>query len=370
MILQVNKMYDPTIGGVETVVKQYAKFLSQFEEVVVLCINDKFSFRTKYETIDGIRVVRCASFGIFLSMPISFVFFWKLFLLSRESSCIHFHEPFPLGSIGSLLIDKRKKIFVTWHSDIIRQKYLRRGAEFFQKILCQKSFGIISTSDRLTRFSSVLSLYKEKVTTIPLGFDDKSFAIEGVCEIVQDLPKDYVLFLGRLSYYKGVFVLLEAINKLDQNIPIVIVGNGELRKDVSAAIKEGDGNIIFIDRFVTEFEKNCLLKNCKIFVFPSIYPSEAFGIMQLEAMSFSKPVINTNLKSGVPWVSRHNISGLTVEPSNSTELAKSITRLYTDQDLYNVLSIGARSSFNKKFTKNIVEKKLYNFYFRKKIANS
>ena len=115
-----------------------------------------------------------------------------------------------------------------------------------------------------------------------------------------------------------------------------------------------------------EKQKNCLLKNCKFFVFPSIYPSEAFGIMQLEAMSLSKPVINTNLKSGVPWVSRHNISGLTVEPSNSTELANSITRLYTDQDLCNVLSIGAHSSFNKKFTKNIVEKKLYNFYFRKK----
>lgn len=167
MILLVNKMYDPDIGGVETTVKEYAEFLKQYEDIVVLCINKRFSLKTRIENRNGIKVYRSASFGTYLSMSVSLIFFFYLYFLSRKANFIHIHEPFPLASMGSFLLPNNKKIFVTWHSDIIKQKLVKKIAEYFQKKLCKKADAIQATSDYLVSFSSVLPLFKQKVITIP-----------------------------------------------------------------------------------------------------------------------------------------------------------------------------------------------------------
>jgi len=364
MILQINKMYDPDIGGVETVVKEYSEYLKEFDKVVVLCVNKKFSLKTTIENINGIKVYRCASFGTYMSMPVSIVFFFYLFFLGKKAKFIHFHEPFPLGTIGSFLISKQKKIFVTWHSDIIKQKVIKGFFEYFQRRLCKKATKIIATSDRLIDFSNILKAFKEKIVTIPLSIDPDKYLINNSNDVnLQNLPNDYVLFLGRFSYYKGIFVLLDAIEQIEENIPFVIVGSGELSNEIKSRVSSSKKNIILIDRFVTDDEKKYLLKNSKFMVFPSIYPSEAFGILQLESMVYSKPVINTNLATGVPWVSLHNISGLTVKPFDVDELSKSITLLYNNQNLYDNLSNGAEKRLENNFTTQITNEKLYNLYY-------
>ena len=363
MILLVNKMYDPDIGGVETVVKEYAEFLKQHDNVSVLCINKRFSLKTHIEHKNGITVYRCASFGTYFSMPISLVFFIYLFFLSRKADIIHFHEPFPLASMGSFLLPTNKKVFVTWHSDIIKQKAVKRIVEFFQKKLCKKADVIQATSDYLVSFSSVLPLFKQKVITIPLAINPALYQNIDLTNIhLPDLPKDYVLFLGRFAYYKGLFVLLEAIEKIKEDIPFVIAGDGELKEEIKRKEDKSKKNITLIDRFVTEDEKKFLLKNCKFLIFPSIYPSEAFGLLQLEAMIYGKPVINTNLPTGVPWVSLHNVSGLTVKPFDSKSLSEAIKTLYND-NLYNKLSEGAKKRVLENFTADITNKKIYNLYF-------
>ena len=122
MILQINKMYEPDIGGVETVVKEYSNYLKNYDDVTVLCVRKNFSIKTTIENINGVKVYRCASFGTFMSMPVSIVFFWYLFFLSRKAKAIHFHEPFPLGTIGSLFVPKTKKIFFQIPETIPKQK--------------------------------------------------------------------------------------------------------------------------------------------------------------------------------------------------------------------------------------------------------
>lgn len=364
MILQINKFYSPDIGGVETVVKDYAEFLNKYDDVVVLCVNKKFSLKTKIVHINDIKVYRCASLGTFFSMPISLVFFIYLFFLSRKADYIHSHEPFPLGSIGGLIIPAAKKIFVTWHSDIIKQRSIKKLFEIFQRKLCKKANKIISTSDNLVKFSSILSFYNNKVTTIPLAINPESYEDINIENIkIQLMDKEYVLFLGRFAYYKGIFVLLDAIEMIQKSIPFVIVGDGELSSDVRLRVDKSKKNITLIDRFVNEDEKKYLLKNSKFMVFPSIYPSEAFGILQLEAMVYGKPVINTYLPTGVPWVSVHNKSGLTVQPSDAEDLAKNIRMLYENTELYKELCIGARERVLGNFTSEKVNKKLYELYF-------
>ncbi|MGB9814110.1 MAG: glycosyltransferase [Thermovenabulum sp.] len=370
MILQVNKMYYPDIGGVETVVKQYSEYLKQFDEVVILCIHRNFRLRTTVEKINGITVYRCASCGTYMSMPISLAFFWYLFRLSKRADIIHFHEPFPLGSIGSLLITKSKRIFVTWHSDIVRQKILKKFIEFFQRKLCEKAEKVIATSERMIEFSSILKKFREKVVIIPLSLNKEdyininSFAETNLNSDLLNLPANYVLFLGRLSYYKGLDVLLDAISIVNENIPFVIAGDGELAGSVNEKIKKSNKKIYFINRHVSEEEKKYLIMHSKFLVFPSILPSEAFGIIQLEAMVYGKPVINTNLPTGVPWVSLNDVSGLTVEPSDAFQLARAIEKLYFDEELYKRLSKGALDRFNKYFDSKVTNELLYSIYFK------
>lgn len=250
-------MYDPDIGGVETVVKQYSDCLKEYDDVVVLCCHKNFTLQTSIENINGVKVYRCASFGTFMSMPVSIVFLFYLFYLSRKSDFIHFHEPFPLATIGSLFVSEAKKIFVTWHSDIVKQKSMKRFFEFFQRKLCANATKIISTSDRLIEFSAVLKSFRSKVVVIPLSINKDDYLNKKFYDInIKDLPKDYVLFLGRFSYYKGICVLLDAIEQIDEDIPFVIVGSGELAKEIKERIDKSRKNILLIDRFVTDDEKN------------------------------------------------------------------------------------------------------------------
>lgn len=337
-ILLVNKFYDPTIGGVESVVKQHAAFLTaQGHEVTVLCCSDSFAGRTMVEERDGVRVVRCASLGTFFSMPVAPVFFFWLWRLLARSELVMYHLPFPIATVSALAVPFRRPLIVFWHSDIVQQKRLKPIVQFFQRALCRRADRILTTSPQLLEFSDVIGLFRNKVAVVPLSVADDQAAMTPPSErppSLPALPDEYALFLGRLCYYKGVDVILQALDQLAKEpipYPVLIVGDGPLRDEVHRALA---GNalpqVTFIDRHVDEAEKDWLLANAAFLLFPSTEPSEAFGIIQLEAMRYRVPVINTSLPTGVPWVSLDRQTGLTVPPRDVVALTDAIRALAAD----------------------------------------
>ena len=91
--------------------------------------------------------------------------------------------------------------------------------------------------------------------------------------------------------------------------------------------------------------------------------SEAFGIVQLEAMCYGKPVINTYLGTGVNFVSLNNETGLTVEPCNSEQLSNAVKTLCDNDDLRNEYGNNAKNRVETVFNLENL-KKCYSDFFK------
>ena len=101
---------------------------------------------------------------------------------------------------------------------------------------------------------------------------------------------------------------------------------------------------------VTDAERRILLHACDVLVLPSIDRREAFGIAQLEAMACGKPVIASDLPTGVRFVNRHEVTGLLVSPKDPEALAAALTRLLGDERLRARLGDAAKKRVEEEFS--------------------
>ena len=146
------------------------------------------------------------------------------------------------------------------------------------------------------------------------------------------------------------------------NAILLVIGDGPLKYDFQTYIEENNmkEKVILLGAISDEKIKNNYIKACDIFILSSIRKSESFGIVQLEAMRLGKPIINTNLGTGVNYVSIHNETGITVEPKNSTALASAINTLLGDNALREKLGQNARKRVEMLFDINKVKEKYKN----------
>jgi len=104
------------------------------------------------------------------------------------------------------------------------------------------------------------------------------------------------------------------------------------------------------------------IADCDVFVLPSSERTEAFGIVQIEAMAYGKPVINTNLPTGVPYVSLHGKTGLTVEPKDVKGLTEAMDRLANDADLRQKFGKSARKRVEDEYRLSSILDRIYAQY--------
>ena len=329
-ILQVNKLYAPFTGGVEQVVQQIAEGLSDRVSMrVLVCSEDK---KDSTDTIGGVKVHRSGSFFMLGNLPLSLKFLRDFKKVAKHYDVIHFHMPFPVGDLAALLSGYQGKIVVWWHSDVVRQKKMMLLYKPIMERFLKRADAIIVATQGHIDGSAYLKPYADKCRVIPFGVNPtlEQKADEWLLKQAEkeDTPEENrpvrFLFVGRLIYYKGCKVLLEAFRQV-KNAELILVGDGALKGELQELATQY--RLTEKVHFLGSAEDETLYRQfaeCDVFVLPSIARSEAFGLVQIEAMSFGKPVINTNLKSGVPYVSIHGLTGLTVEPENVQELANAM----------------------------------------------
>jgi len=328
-VLQVNKLYYPFTGGVERVVQQIAEGLKDKTNMEVLVCSEKKN--SVSETVNGVKVHRSGSLCMVGNMPVSLKFIFDLRKMAKDADIIQFHMPFPIGDLAGLLSGYKGKIVVWWHSDIVRQKKMMLLYKPVMKMFLRRADAIIVATQGHIDGSAYLKPYRDKCVIIPFGVDsdiekkaDEWFKKgENRLEEKKDKPVTF-LFVGRFVYYKGCKVLLEAFRKV-KNARLIMIGSGIMEKELKElAVSFHIEERVSFPGNVSDQELEKYFAGCDVFVLPSIVRSEAFGLVQIEAMVYGKPVINTNLPSGVPYVSIHKETGLTVEPGNAKELAKAM----------------------------------------------
>jgi glycosyltransferase involved in cell wall biosynthesis len=354
-ILQFGKFYPPDIGGIERVMFDITEGLNRRDiPCDVLCSNSK----NKYieETIGTYRVTRTRSYGVYFSTSISPELALKLKKMQAGYDIIHVHLPDPTATMALFAVRPRCKVILHWHNDIVRQRFLLKLFLPFQNWMIQRADAIITTSPNYVEGSPFLAAHKAKCRVVPIGVDKTSFRVSD--RAAMEIRKRYgnrriVFTVGRLSRYKGYEYLIRAARLLGDEYVILIGGTGPLKEDLAAQIeREGLAGKVFLPGRIEHEDLGSYYEACDLFCLSSVSRNEGFGLVQLEAMLFRKPVVSTNIKgSGVTWANLDGETGLVVEPEDPTALARAIERICSDRDLYDRF---ARAGFDRtthEFTK-------------------
>ncbi len=326
-VLHIGKFYPPHAGGMESHLEALCGELKRTVELEVL-VAASDEGRTSEEILDGVPVTRLAKLFNVRSAPVCPQMVRRI----RESNAdiVHIHLPNPGAILAYLASGHRGRLVFTYHSDVIRQRVLNRFFDPILRYALHRADAIIVSSQNYIDSSDVLPLFRDKCRVVPFGIPLEPFQNPDRAEVEQ-LRRLYgprvVLGVGRLVYYKGFEHLVEAMQFVDGQL--VIVGSGPLH----SALEKQAENAGVKDRvtFLTDVKDvSPYYHAADVFALPSVARSEAFGIVQLEAMACRKPVVNTNLNSGVPFVSLDGVSGLTVPPADAKALGQAISSLLND----------------------------------------
>jgi glycosyltransferase involved in cell wall biosynthesis len=213
---------------------------------------------------------------------------------------------------------------------------------------------IIAVTESEAKSMVELGAPARRVAVIPNGVEDENFAHPPSTDFLSRHGlegKRLVLYLGRINKTKGIDILLNAFKKVALAIPdaaLVIAGPASSTQELEYqgalySLASGLGirsNVIFTGRLSSE-DKQVALESCSLLVLPSLY--EPFGIVLLEAMAHSKPVVSAST-DGPSSIITPGSNGVLVRPGDHAELGDAIIRLLGDEALTRQIGRSARET--------------------------
>jgi len=343
-VLHVGKFYPPHTGGMERVVETLCQATRGLVENHVLVANA--ARETIQETRDGVHVTRVGTIGAAGSVHVAPAF--ASWLRKIPADLIVFHEPNPWALLSYAIARPRAPLVIWYHSDVLRPAL---QYALFYAPMARFAYGrarrVIVSSPPLAQHAGVLAPYMDRVRVIPFGIDPTAWtAAPGE---PGNSGEPFVLFTGRHVSYKGADVLLRAL--AGSTVRAVIAGDGPKRGEWERLASELglDGRVTFPGE-VSDPELRRLMQACAVFVLPSVTRAEAFGYVQLEAMAAGKPVISTDVPSGVSWVNQDGRTGLVVPAGDADALRAAMRQLLEDAALRSRMGAAGRARVEEEFT--------------------
>ncbi len=212
-----------------------------------------------------------------------------------------------LSSVAGLVIKNDTKVPVVFHAH--STEWGRSGGEgsevvsHLENAMAQNADRVVTVSYAMQQDLTQHGWPQSRVSVVWNGVDANRYDPSKVKQADVDavrakygIPKDWnmVLFIGRLTWVKGVRNILQAMPLVLKEFPntkLVILGRGEEQTDIqeTAGRLNIRGNVVYRFDFVPEDERIAHYAASDLCVFPSTY--EPFGIVSLEAMAMEKPVV-------------------------------------------------------------------------------
>ena len=366
-VCHLSKYYPPAPGGIETHVRTLAQAQAALGvDVQVLCVDHQGGRPTVTEADGPVTVTRFgrkASGG-----KLDFCPGLATALREVEADVMHLQVPNPTMILALLRARPQIPLVVTYQSDVIRQRL--RAALFrpLERLFYRRASAILPTSPTYAEGSRFLRPYASRMEVLPMGIDLAPYlepspeAREKAEAIRREYQGPVWLGCGRLIYYKGFPMAVRALTRVAGTL--LLVGDGPDR----AALEAEARSLGVADRvkFLGSMPYQQIVPYyhaADAFWFPSIARSEAFGIVQVEAMASGCPVINTAIpRSGVAWVSRNDREGLTVPVGDPAALADAANRLIREPGLRDRLADAARDRARTEFDHRVMARRSLDVY--------
>lgn len=338
-VLTIGCSYKMPKGGIAQVMNTYSKYVFQKFNVIVNSTNNGFLINS-------------------IVLAFSYLQTLAILIFNSNIKIIHIHtasyRSFKRSALWvNLAKFFNKKVILHIHGGAFKE-YYKTNPTWIQSIL-DKSDCIITLSNEWKHyFKDELGCKNVRIIPNVVPYPSKV-----------DLKKDgkfHLLFLGLISENKGIFNLLDIIkeNRIDfQNKLILhIGGNGkalELKEFIKANSLE---SIVKYEGFVSGNKKIELLNQADAFILPSYI--EGLPISILEAMSYSLPIIATNV-GGIPEIVENNKNGFIFPPGDMLRMKNSIINLMDNYQQQKEMG-SASHEIIKDFLPDSVSQKLCKIY--------
>lgn len=266
------------------------------------------------------------------------IFIIRKLIKNNNYDIVHAHlfPSFYWTALASLFLNKKIKLILTEHNTHNKRrekKYLR----LIEKLIYSRYNKIISISDmtqaNLINWLKINAKKVNKYTIIENGINVKKFK-EAEPYKKSQISKDFnqdtklICMIGRFSEQKDQITLIRALELLDDDIHLLLIGEGKLKEDCVNLVKR-----ISLERRVhfLGFREDVdrILKTVDIVVLSSNW--EGFGLAAVEGMAAGKPVIASNVP-GLREVVKD--AGLIFEKGDYIDLSKKIKLLLQNKDIY------------------------------------
>lgn len=270
-----------------------------------------------------------------------------------EPDIIHVHSSWAglFVRLPYILKKRRVKIIYTAHGwsfirDISnKKKFIYANIE---KILLMVTDKVVNISKYEQNKAVEYGLNKNKMIMIYNGVPDVIHQ-----ENFSQSDKINLLFVGRLDKTKGIDILLDSYKEIDnKNLHLFIIGESILDN-----IKIKSSNDITYLGWIDNKELDKYYQFCDVVVMPSRW--EGFGLVAVEAMKNSKPLIVSN-RGALPELVKQDINGYIFDLDDKNSLKEILLNL----DKIELCKLGknGREIYIKKFTDKIFIDKIYSLY--------
>ena len=288
----------------------------------------------------------------------------KKLLEDEQFDVIHFHTVWALF-ISFQILHKSNCANVTTFHDTPPDTWSGKLTKIFylqlSRILDKSLHEVIVVSRApLGNFSKQL---RQRLHIIPTFTDLSRYSPNNKPIEKYNDGKFNILYLGRLEQRKGIFILLEAFNKLlndNGEVRLLIGGTGYLQQDIESFILKNSISNVEMLGYISNHDKSAYYASCDLFCSPALY-GESFGIVLVEAMASGKPVVAV-ANAGYSLLLQEKREYCLAEPNNIPDLYLKLKSLIENQELRNMLGSWGVMEAKKYDINNHIEKilKIYN----------